>query len=73
MKQKEADALAKAIRNRTKMNNGDRVDMLHAINKVFREMDQFFNSKRFLDLGTPTLDENIHNDVSVQIHRDWWK
>ena len=73
MRPMDSDLLARIIRSQTQIPKGFRLEMLHAINNALRDKYQFFNSKRFLDMGAMTLDENERNDTTIQIKRDWWK
>jgi len=70
MKQMEADAIAKAIRNRTKVPIGYKTELVDAFCAVMVEQDQFFNVKRFRDFALMELDPGWPNQVDAHYKKD---
>jgi len=62
MKQYEADAIAKGIRNQLKIPIGYKTELVDIICKVITDKDQFFNRKRFRDIALLTLPEGWPRD-----------
>jgi len=63
MKQAEADAVAKRIRNHTTIPIGYKEELVNAICYALTEQDQFFNIKRFKDMALMEFPEGWPNKM----------